>query len=193
MYRYLDQEVAAQSAGARFIIENTRKWVAAISERKCPAHAIASDFLANQMIGGIGAFHKLLGVLATRASISLGFATQGCARSSTSPTAVTSAGTERRSSRAIRSMRSRTILSSLSRARGMWTRRRSARFTTCFRKRGSIDASLVHHALSEGARALAVLNDKAPAGTVLTEVAAPTVVAPPAASAENLRMALGLI
>lgn len=58
--------------------------------------------------------------------------------------------------------------------------------------RRAIDAALLHHALSVGARALAVLNDRAPAGPVLTEVAAPTVVAPPAPSADNLRAALGL-
>jgi hypothetical protein len=58
--------------------------------------------------------------------------------------------------------------------------------------RRAIDAALVHHALDVGARALAVLNDKAPAGTVLTEVAAPKVLAPPAPSADNLRAALGL-
>ena len=58
--------------------------------------------------------------------------------------------------------------------------------------RCAIDAALVHHALDVGARALAVLNDKAPIGTVLTEVAVSAAVAPPAPSADNLRAALGL-
>ena len=58
--------------------------------------------------------------------------------------------------------------------------------------RRAIDAALAHHALDEGARALAVLNDGPPAGTVLTEAAAPAVVAAPAPSADNLRAALGL-
>lgn len=58
--------------------------------------------------------------------------------------------------------------------------------------RRAIEAALFHHALDVGARALAVLNDKAPAGTVLTEVGAPALVAPPAPSGETLRAALGL-
>ena len=56
----------------------------------------------------------------------------------------------------------------------------------------AIDAALLHHALSVGARALAVLNGSAPADPVLTEVAAPTVVAQPTPLADSLRAALGL-
>ena len=56
----------------------------------------------------------------------------------------------------------------------------------------AIDAALLHHSLNEGARALEVLNGSADGDTVPTEVAAATIVAPPAPSADNLRAALGL-
>lgn len=58
--------------------------------------------------------------------------------------------------------------------------------------RRAIDAALRDNALSEGARALAVLNGEPVAGTVPTKAAAPAVVAPPAPSGDNLRAALGL-
>lgn len=58
--------------------------------------------------------------------------------------------------------------------------------------RRAINAALLHHTLIEGARALAVLNGRAPAGAALTEPADPAVAALPAPSADNLRAALGL-
>jgi len=58
--------------------------------------------------------------------------------------------------------------------------------------RRAIDAALLHHTMTEGARALAVLNGEASGSAALTEVGAPAVAAPPAPSADNLRAALGL-
>lgn len=58
--------------------------------------------------------------------------------------------------------------------------------------RRAIDAALAHHAITVGSRAMAVLNGRAPGGTVPTKVAAPTNAAPSAPSAGSLRAALGL-
>lgn len=66
------------------------------------------------------------------------------------------------------------------------------RHFTVIEDRRAIDAALFHHALDVGARGLAVLNDRAPASAVLTEPAAPAIVAPLAPSADSLRAALGL-
>ena len=56
----------------------------------------------------------------------------------------------------------------------------------------AIDAALLHHALGDGAHALALLSGRVLANTVPKEAAAPAIVAPPAPSADNLRAALGL-
>lgn len=66
------------------------------------------------------------------------------------------------------------------------------RHLTVIEDRRAIDAALLRHTVTESARALAALNGRADGSTVPTEVAAPTVVAPPAPSADNLRAALGL-
>ena len=66
------------------------------------------------------------------------------------------------------------------------------RHFTLTEDRRAIDAALLNHTVTESARALAVLNGSAEDRTVPTKVAAPTVVAPPAPSADNLRAALGL-
>lgn len=78
MYRYLDQEIVALDSGGRFVVTAIRKWITAVADRTCPADAIAPDFLAHQMIGGLTAFHRALALITVRSRITLAFARSGC-------------------------------------------------------------------------------------------------------------------
>lgn len=78
MYRYLDHRTADLGPAEAFIVDVTRKWVGAVSGRTCPADAVASDFLDRGLMGGIGAFHRILMVLNVRAGLRFGFAMEGC-------------------------------------------------------------------------------------------------------------------
>ncbi len=78
MYRYLDHRTADLAPAEAFIVAATRKWVGAVSKRKCPADAVASDFLDRGLMAGIGAFHRILTVLNVRARLRFGFAMEGC-------------------------------------------------------------------------------------------------------------------
>ena len=80
MYRYLDRRTDELGPAEGFVVEVTRKWVGAVSARRCPADAIAADFLARGLMGGIGAFHRILMLLNVRGLVPLGFAREGCER-----------------------------------------------------------------------------------------------------------------
>lgn len=80
MYRYLDCRKADLGPAESFIVETTRKWIGAVGARRCPADAIAADFLARGLMGGMGAFHRILMLLNVRGSMPLGFAPEGLMR-----------------------------------------------------------------------------------------------------------------
>lgn len=80
MYRYMERELAQLDDAERFITDNTRRWVAAVMKRECPARAIEQGFLAAGMIGGMGAFHRILMLLNQHARMPMGYANQHCPR-----------------------------------------------------------------------------------------------------------------
>jgi hypothetical protein len=60
MYDFLDRPVTSLDHGGRFLVWSTRSWVGALSERKCPAGAIAAGFEQWNMLKGLQPFLRMM-------------------------------------------------------------------------------------------------------------------------------------
>jgi hypothetical protein len=60
MYDFVDRPVSSLDEGGRFLIWVLRNWVRAMSERQCPAHAVAPARARWKMMGALPQFHHML-------------------------------------------------------------------------------------------------------------------------------------
>lgn len=60
MYDFLDRPVTSLDHGGRFLVWSARSWVNAVSQRKCPASAIAPAFAKWNMLQGLQPFLRMM-------------------------------------------------------------------------------------------------------------------------------------
>jgi len=80
VYRFMDRNLDDFDEATRFIIRSTRGWIRAVVSRKCPAQAIAQEFLSHNLIAGMGPFHRVLMALNMNMRLPLAYAGHDCPR-----------------------------------------------------------------------------------------------------------------
>lgn len=80
MYQFVDRELESLDEGCRFLVWSMRAWVTSMSQKTCPAHALAPAFARWRMIGGLQAFHHTMLLFNRDALETLGFAPLACGR-----------------------------------------------------------------------------------------------------------------
>lgn len=60
MYQYVDRPLSTLDEGCRFLVWSMRAWVTTLSQRRCPAEALAPAFARWRMIGGLQPFHRAM-------------------------------------------------------------------------------------------------------------------------------------
>lgn len=78
MYQFVDRDLDNIDAGSRFLVWSMRAWVTSMTQRTCPAHALAPAFARWRMIGGLQAFHRTMLMFNRDALETFGFAPIAC-------------------------------------------------------------------------------------------------------------------